>query len=144
MRRNPTVVLAHHTPTGTHYDWLFERRGVGVDPERPLACFRLERPMWQWGGRAWTLQRIADHRRRYLAREGPIGPGPDGARRGSVRRLDAGWLLLSPATDPGAPGAPGPAAWVVDMQCRRFTGRLALRRLAPGRWVGWALPRTST
>ena len=71
-----TVVLLHELPDGTsHYDWMIDAGGEG------LMTFRL-RELPRWGETAeFEAQRIADHRREYLAYEGPV-PG----RRGTVRR----------------------------------------------------------
>ncbi|MFO0785891.1 MAG: ATP-binding cassette domain-containing protein [Phycisphaerales bacterium] len=73
------VVLRHDLPDGTsHLDWMLERR----DPAAGLLSFRLsigsdvERPG------VIEAERIGDHRREYLEREGPVSGG-----RGSVRRL---------------------------------------------------------
>lgn len=126
MRRLETVVLEHVTRAGRHYDWLFERPDA-TGPGAALVCFRMDRPLWAWAEAGWAvrLERLADHRRRYLRAQGPISGG-----RGRVRRVDGGTLL----------------AWrwsaadgLAEVDAARFAGLVALRRVGGSRWVGRVL-----
>lgn len=70
------VVQEHDTGRGVHFDLMIED-GEG------LATWSLERP--PDAGDPIPARRLGDHRRRYLAYEGPISGG-----RGRVRIWDAG------------------------------------------------------
>ncbi|MFI4916744.1 MAG: hypothetical protein ACIAS6_09605 [Phycisphaerales bacterium JB060] len=84
-KRYPTVLLRHDLPDGSgHFDWM-----LAVDDHGPLVTFRLERDISEDLG-AFDGQRIADHRRRYLAYEGPIT-----GNRGVVSRVAAGDAIVS-------------------------------------------------
>ncbi len=86
MARLATVLLRHETPSGGHFDWMLAT--PGGSPGAGLWTVRtdLAAAAWRGAGR-WRLTRIADHRRQYLAYQGPLTGG-----RGSVRRVDAGWV----------------------------------------------------
>jgi len=79
------VVLRHETDTDIHYDWMIE------DPAAPtgtgvLLTFRAGWPPAALSPRrAWTVERLPDHRRAYLDYEGPISGG-----RGRVRQVASG------------------------------------------------------
>lgn len=75
------VLLRHDLPDGSsHYDWLIGRGGPGM-----LLSFRVARRIDSARCRAFRAQRIADHRRLYLAYEGEVSGG-----RGRVRLVAAG------------------------------------------------------
>jgi len=82
----PTVVLRHVLPGGEeHRDWLLARDPAG---RGRLVTFRAPRsPAGLEPGDALELERIGDHRPRYLSFQGAIGGG-----RGSVTRVDAGTI----------------------------------------------------
>lgn len=83
--RHPTVLLRHDLPDGSgHFDWM-----LAVDDHGPLVTFRLERDISE-DLDAFDGQRIADHRRRYLAYEGPIS-----SNRGVVTRVATGQAVVS-------------------------------------------------
>jgi len=137
MRRNPTqptppgravrtVVLAHRTPTDTHYDWMLEdpaaASGCG-----PLVTFRLTVPPVDWRiTDAIVAVRLADHRRAYLSYVGPIS-----GNRGRVRRVDAGSATVHQFNRS-----------VVDatLGTDRFAGRVRLTA-RHGVWIGKCLER---
>jgi hypothetical protein len=79
-----TVQLRHELPDGTwHIDWMLDLDPVG---EGPLTTLRLPGRVDELApGDRMSAERIADHRRRYLTYEGPIGEG-----RGSVVRVAEG------------------------------------------------------
>ena len=90
----PMVLLQHHTPTGTHHDWLLAQP---QDPKGLLWAFRCTLPATHWPGTGpLGLERLAPHRRRYLHYQGWLSAqvGADGqtASRGWVRRVDEGWF----------------------------------------------------
>lgn len=80
-----TVELLHALPDAPeHVDWMLER-----DATAPLVTFRAPRRVALLEpGAAIDLERIGDHRRRYLDYEGPLS-----GDRGSVRRLGAGRVM---------------------------------------------------
>ena len=142
------VLLKHETGVGEwHYDLLLDARagqdvpsGPRPDDEvRDLIAFRVPREIgetWQpyeAVGRPWLVERMEDHRRRYLWFEGDIGRG-----RGTVRNCGGGGAEIAIDTagsgriEPGLENirvrfvAPGEGA------CERvFTGRL----VQPGVWT---------
>jgi len=124
MRVLQSALLLHTTGHDEHHDWLFE----SPEPARPgeaargLVCFRVGPATGDWRDvRRLALQRLADHRRRYLAYEGPISQG-----RGRVRRVDAGRVL--------------PRLWaadraVLDVRMKGFEGTVHLHRVGPEQWI---------
>jgi len=70
------VVLAHDSPDGRHWDFMFETGPA-------LATWALERP--PESGQVATAKALPDHRAAYLDYEGPISRG-----RGSVVQWDRG------------------------------------------------------
>jgi len=81
----PVVVLLHRLPDGSrHFDWLF-----AVDDAPQEARLRTWRsptsPVEATPGDALALERLPDHRPRYLDYEGPIS-----GHRGDVRRVASG------------------------------------------------------
>lgn len=113
-----TVLLRHETVDGCHYDWLLER------PDRPegaLWTARATSPTWCWlAALTWDLQVIADHRRDYLTREGPLSGG-----RGRVRRVDAGVVTVQ---DWSAERI------AFDLAMRHCRGTVELIHIAGDRW----------
>lgn len=78
MRR--FVVLCHHSPEGSHFDWMIETRESLSPEDRSLLTFRVEVLPTEAG--SFAAERIRDHRAVYLTREGDIGQG-----RGWVERV---------------------------------------------------------
>jgi hypothetical protein len=75
---NLRFVILHHTGSdNAHYDLMFE-----TSPESKLTTFRL--PDWPID-RSTEAERIGDHRREYLAYEGPLSDD-----RGEVERVVCG------------------------------------------------------
>lgn len=73
----PRYVVLHHTGYGPpHYDVMIER-----DADGPLRSWRST----TWPPTDGSLTPNVDHRRHYLAYEGPVSGG-----RGEVRRIDHG------------------------------------------------------
>lgn len=87
----PTVILRHTLPDGSfHHDWMIARPG---GPDAGLVTFRLDQEAaavlcGPVGGEA-IVERLADHRRKYLTFEGPV-PGD----RGEVRREASGTTTI--------------------------------------------------
>ncbi len=125
MPRRRTVLLEHLTPTGRHFDWCVEHPAHPAGAA-PLVTFRVTLASWAWAaaGRL-TLERIGDHRRAYLDYQGPIA-----GKRGRVRRVDAGQVLVRRW---------GASRAVLDVALGRFTGTVELRRLDSDRWAMVAL-----
>jgi len=87
--RFPTVLLRHDLPDGSHhFDWLLAQDGDG-----PLLTFRLDRDI-SLDTEAFEAERLADHRRVYLAYEGEISGG-----RGSVARVVQGHCSIRSRTE---------------------------------------------
>lgn len=99
------VLLLHELSDGdSHYDWLIDPHephegggeggeAPGGDPdERVLIAFRLSERIDLALPRRFEGERMADHRRLYLAYEGPLSGG-----RGQVRRLATGWMRVERA-----------------------------------------------
>jgi len=80
----PTVQLRHTLPDGTsHVDWFLARDD---DPDSRLQSIRLTSPLHEIPPGGVVDGTITDdHRRAYLAFEGPVSGG-----RGHVERLAAG------------------------------------------------------
>lgn len=86
-----TVILHHVTRTGSHYDWLMEDPSQHGNPDALLWTARMDQPPWLWrADQKQSLVPIAPHRRHYLTWQGPIGQGPLGEDRGSVKRVAQG------------------------------------------------------
>lgn len=85
------VLLRHVVPDGTeHFDWLFERApGAGG-----LLAFRVMERLDLADVAMFIAERIGDHRREYLAYEGPVS-----GNRGEVRRLAEGRSVLRVETE---------------------------------------------
>lgn len=109
----PTVILRHTLPNGDmHYDWLLARDPAGV---QPLIAFRASvRPDEVPVDSAIALERIADHRPRYLTYEGPISDD-----RGHVMQVARGVIDAAERTNPG---------WVLDLNWLR-PARIGFRRV---------------
>ena len=87
MRR--AVLLLHETPGGgRHFDWLIERAAGEDEDERALAAFRVAVRIDRTPTDAFDADRIQDHRRVYLTRQGAISGG-----RGDVTRLATGTVI---------------------------------------------------
>ena len=122
MAERRCVLLRHERCEHPHYDLMIE------DPDRPagegaLATWRIETPSWEWAAAGeLPLDRIADHRRAYLSREGWLSGG-----RGYVRRVDEGTAIVQ--------------AWeadraTIELRLDRFIGTVRLQRLKGDRWRG--------
>jgi hypothetical protein len=86
-----TVILRHDVPDGSsHFDWMFEPpagfpRNSASDSAR-LVTFRCDiRPDQLQPGTAQFINRLPDHRDRYLDYEGPVS-----GDRGTVMRIRRG------------------------------------------------------
>jgi len=78
-RGRGSVVLRHTLPDGgVHLDWMIERG----DPSSGLITFRIDVGVDLSKPGSVSAERIADHRREYLAYEGPVSGG-----RGRVDRV---------------------------------------------------------
>lgn len=85
----PTTLLRHELPNGTHhFDWLLAR-----DDDGPLLTFRTDRDISR-DNDPFDAERIPDHRRAYLAYEGPVSGG-----RGRVVRVASGWCMILTESD---------------------------------------------
>lgn len=115
-----SVLLQHLTRHGSHFDWMFEAPGH-VDADR-LVSFRVDRPLHAWAGRKRVFERIADHRRAYLLRQGAISGG-----RGRVRRVDRGRCRVRLFTV---------GRIVVELRMGGVAGQAHLTRLSGDRWAG--------
>ncbi|MHC4809532.1 MAG: hypothetical protein ACYTEV_04110 [Planctomycetota bacterium] len=90
------VALRHVRPgREDHVDWLLAREDP---PSGPLRSFRCRACPTGIAGGAIGLRAMADHRRHYLAYEGPVS-----GDRGHVERIAAGRYRLV-AGDPDGPG----------------------------------------
>ena len=91
-----SVQLLHETPDAalTHIDWMISTTPIAAGGESgPLLTFRAPR---QIGERApERLERIADHRPRYLDYEGPLSGG-----RGRVEQVWRGVVTVIRRADP--------------------------------------------
>jgi len=104
------VTQHHRCDEGDHYDWMLEAGDS-------LITFRLPVPLDDMPvGRAVSIRRLSDHRRRYLTYEGPISGG-----RGEVRIDDRGTYETA--------GDPTEAA-VVHLAGERVSGGFSLQRIA--------------
>jgi|GEM_PF-897305 len=80
----PCVILRHHTPTGTHHDWMIDTGNPS--PDAALWTARIQSPPSEWSSnRPESLILLPPHRRVYLKKQGPISSG-----RGRVIRVDEG------------------------------------------------------
>lgn len=117
MRELPTTLLHHLGYGPPHYDWL-----LAFDNTGPLLTFRIDRPTADWldAGKL-DLVPLGDHRRAYLAYEGPIS-----GNRGTVTRIDQGTHRPETHT---ADRIVTTVAWT------DLTLRAELNREAPDRWT---------
>ena len=88
------VILLHTLPDGTsHFDWMLEtigdESGEETADQRSLICFRSpKRPDELEPREEIAVERLPDHRRRYLDFEGPIS-----GDRGQVKRVAQGTII---------------------------------------------------
>ncbi len=83
------MLLRNDLPDGSqHFDWLLARNDT-----QPLLTFRLECDI-SLDDRPFEGERLTDHRRVYLAYEGPIT-----GDRGSVTRVAQGWCDIRTESD---------------------------------------------
>jgi hypothetical protein len=80
------VILRHDGVPAPHFDLMFE-----TSPGSALATWRSN----TWPPGPGPVQKLADHRRDYLAYEGPVSHG-----RGYVRRVEAGTYEPLPDSTP--------------------------------------------
>lgn len=121
MLHVPTALLLHRTATGSHHDWLVGGPDYRRDASSRLWTARVGPGSSAWGSSGvFQMQEIAGHRRVYLGYQGPITGG-----RGTVVRVDRGWVLPVLWT-------PGRMVWEVRMQ--RFRGRIESVRVGQDRW----------
>ncbi len=108
------AIQAHQTAEGLHFDLMLEQ-------EQALATFQLPEPPERLAiGESLAVPRLFDHRKAYLAYEGPVS-----GNRGSVRIHDSGTYR----------GQPGPGGgWRVELMGRRLRGWLALTPQEPPFW----------
>lgn len=78
------VLLEHDSPAGLHWDFM-----LAVDATGPLKTWRLAANPLETRG-SIDATPIGDHRREYLAYEGPVSGG-----RGSVARRDEGSAVIA-------------------------------------------------
>jgi hypothetical protein len=113
----PAFVILEHSGHGpVHYDLMLEEGAA-------LATWQLDRAAWALSaGAAMPARKLPDHRRDYLACEGPVSRG-----RGRVRRLEAGTYELLRAEE---------GLWEVRMNGSALRGRFEFRRVGPeaDRW----------
>ena len=120
----PRFAVLHHltppaSPRDTHWDLMLEQDGK-------LETWAFPEPLAP--DTAQTIQRLADHRIRYLDYEGPVS-----GNRGTVKRWDWGPYLLL---------ASGPGLRDVQLSGQRLTVRLVLRSETPESKVWSASCRT--
>ena len=117
------VILEHSGLGATHYDLMLEQEGAA------LATWQLDRvPGDLAAGESAPARRLPDHRREYLAYEGPVSRG-----RGQVRRVEAGTYELLGAEE---------GLWQVRFAGAALAGLFELRRVGPPA-DAWELRRLS-
>jgi hypothetical protein len=93
MKKLPTVLLHHTTPTGSHYDWmLLDPQDADDDQvDHALWTARCPHPADAWLGlEKFDLEALPPHRRCYLTFQGPLT-----GDRGHVQQVDQGWFTPS-------------------------------------------------
>ena len=112
----PRYVILRHQPAGNsprplHWDLMFESR----EALRTFACFT--EPI---AGQVLDIEPLDDHRLAYLDYEGPVS-----GERGTVTQWDRGEFEVLKETD---------RQWVLDVQGRRWRGRVHFQAGAGHRW----------
>ncbi|MCL2701560.1 MAG: hypothetical protein FWE88_07685 [Phycisphaerae bacterium] len=110
------VILFHAETKNDHLDLLLELQAGG-----PLASWRLETVSENLDGFSRVqAERRPDHRREYLAYEGPVSGG-----RGRVRRVDGGTMHVI---------AQSPGLVEFSLAGQRLRGRFTLHHVEAERW----------
>ena len=105
------VILHHRQRDGEHWDLMIEQPAT-------LATWQLlVDPTTPPDGNPIPARRIADHRKTYLAYEGPISRG-----RGEVRRVDSGTCEILSA---------GAAGWRLKLVGKLLRGLYAIHKPDP-------------
>ena len=121
MQRLATVLMRHETKAGGHYDWMLQTPASVKDLNARLWTARVNLPSWCWSNQSpWDLEMIGEHRSAYLTYEGPLTGG-----RGTVRRVDSGWV---------EPHLWSPDRIVFDMGMTHCCGRIQLERRDESHW----------
>lgn len=138
-----TVLLAHQLPDGaSHVDWLIEPAAKPARDDanqRDLIAFRLADRLDVLPAKAQIpVTRLADHRRLYLAYEGPVS-----GDRGTVKRLAEGRVVsCGPQTADGSGGVEMTIRWRAMPPERRadvVQRVLLLARQHEGHDSGWVV-----
>ena len=108
------VVLRHEGVESTHFDLMFE-----TGPGSALATWRSA--IWPVD-RQTRLTKLPDHRRDYLAYEGPVSGG-----RGWVRRVAAGAHTVQHPT----------GTWVIEFLPPDLLPALFMLEITHGEWAAW-------
>ena len=106
------VIHIHRGYGDDHYDLMIEQGQALATWQLPASAAALEGPC--------EAMRLADHRRHYLAYEGPVSNN-----RGSVTVVDRGECTVLTCLDD---------RWVVEFHGRLLQGRRELVRLRGDRW----------
>lgn len=101
----PRFVILEHDHPHRHWDFMLESSSV-------LRTWRLAHPPET--AAAIPADALGDHRMAYLDYEGPVSGG-----RGTVARWDSGTFTWV---------ADGPKEVIVDLEGRRFRGRVSVRQ----------------
>lgn len=111
-----TVMLRHTHRGGAHFDWLIEQPPA-LDQAGRLWTSRTPIHTMHWADAGkMVFTPLGPHRRRYLTWQGPIG-----GDRGSVARVDHGWVTSELWT---------PHRLVLDVSTHHFNGRIEIRLLS--------------
>jgi len=118
MLKLPTVMLAHQSASGCHYDWML------ADPRDPtgrLWTARTEVPSFRWRCvDRFELTQINSHRRAFLTYQGPLS-----GDRGTVQRIDQGCALAWMWADDRI---------LLQLQMRHFVGVVQLECAEGALW----------
>lgn len=120
MRSHPCVILKHHDPRGSHFDWLMP---MPTNPDGLLWASRIRvSPRHFASVGRFEVHRLPDHRRVYMSYQGGIDGG-----RGHVVRIDRGRFIARQWT----------LGWcVIDLRLQLFQGTLVLKRICDDLWHG--------
>ena len=107
------VILFHHEIESPHWDLMLE------NGDR-LATWQIQADPKNWPDKPTPCRRIFDHRKKYLAYEGPLSN-----HRGQVKQFAAGDYIPQKITD---------TLWEVMLQSQPLTGALSLTHINDDQW----------